>query len=147
MQEETVSVSDRGAVGLRPVAQVPERTGRRRTRLKGLALVGPLGQIVCERCYVAERSLPRIRGLIGWSELAAGEGMLLRPSWSIHTAFVGYPIDAVFLDDELAIMRVAHLKPFRAAVRFGARAVLELPAGTCEQLGLKPGDRLGWGRV
>jgi uncharacterized membrane protein (UPF0127 family) len=147
VHEESVSVADQGAVGLRPVPQLEARTTRRRTRLKGLALVGPAGQIVCERCYVAERSLPRIRGLIGWSELAPGEGMLLRPSWSIHTAFVGYPIDAVFLDGELAIIGVAHLKPFRAALRLGARAVLELPAGTCERLGLKPGDRLGWGRV
>jgi uncharacterized protein len=142
-----VSVSDQCAVNLPAVAQSEEHAGRRRTRLKGLALVGPLGQIVCEHCYVADRSLPRIRGLIGWSELAPGEGMLLRPSWSIHTAFVSYPIDAVFLDEELRILSVAKLKPFRAALRFGARAVLELPSGQCERLGLKPGDRLGWGRV
>jgi uncharacterized protein len=141
-----MSVSDQSAVGI-PVSQAEEHAGRRRTRLKGLALVGPEGQIVCERCYVAERSLPRIRGLIGWSELEPGEGMLLRPSWSIHTAFVRYPIDAVFLDDALKIVSIAHLKPFRAALRPGVKSVLELPAGQCERLGLKPGDRLGWGRV
>ena len=136
------------ALSLRSIPQQRQENARhRRTSLKGLALVGPHGQIVCERCYVAERSLPRIRGLIGWSELAPGEGMLLRPSWSIHTAFVRYPIDAVFLDDALAILAIAKLKPFRAALRLGASAVLELPAGQCKRLGLQPGDRLGWGRV
>ena len=142
-----MSVSDQGIVGLRAIDQSEGHDRRRRTRLKGLALVAPQGQIVCERCYVAERSLPRIRGLIGWSELAPGEGMLLRPSWSIHTAFVRYPIDVVFLDDDLKVLSIAHLKPFRAAFRWGAKAVLELPSGQCERIALKAGDRLGWGRV
>ena len=63
----------------------------RHSSLKRIVLVGSEGQIVCEQCYVADRSLARIRGLIGWRSLAANEGMLLRPSWSLHTAFLRFP--------------------------------------------------------
>jgi uncharacterized membrane protein (UPF0127 family) len=121
------------------------RSRARGPRLKGVVLVGPSGQIVCERCYVADRSLPRLRGLIGWRTLEEGEGMLLRPSWSIHTSFVRFPIDVAFLDEGLTILALRRLRPWRAAWEKGAHSVLELPAGQCERLGLEVGDRLGWG--
>lgn len=54
-----------------------------------------------------------------------------------------FPIDAVFLDEELLVLRVASdLKPWRAAARRGAHAVLELPAGECERRGIRAGERL-----
>ena len=69
--------------------------------------------------------------------------MLLRPASSIHTFFMRFPIDAVFLDEELRVLRVAPaLGPWRAVARRGARAVLELPAGTCERRGVREGDQL-----
>ena len=116
--------------------------------LREVVLVGPQGQIVCERCFIADRTLPRIRGLIGWSRLATSEGMLLRPSWSIHTAFVSFSIDAVFLDEELTVLAIRpRMKPWRAAWRRRAHAVLELAAGECQRLGVRPGDRLAWGAI
>ena len=56
------------------------------------------GRIVCERVVVADRAHRRMRGLLGRKYLRQGEGMVLRPGWSIHTAFMRFPIDAVFLD-------------------------------------------------
>jgi uncharacterized protein len=54
-----------------------------------------------------------------------------------------FPIDAVFLDGDGTVVRIAgDLRPWRAAGRRGARAVLELAAGECERRRLKPGDRL-----
>ena len=101
------------------------------------------GDIVCRRCTVADRPLERMRGLLGRRELAADEGMLLRPASSIHTWFMHFPIDAVFLDRELAIVATeADLSPWQAARARGARAVLELPAGASERHGLQPGERL-----
>jgi uncharacterized membrane protein (UPF0127 family) len=118
----------------------------KRSSLKKAVLIGPRGQVVCERCYVADRSLPRVRGLIGWKQLAGTEGMLLRPSWSMHTAFVRFPVDVVFLDDELTVLAIAHrLRPWHIAVERGAHSVLELAAGRCEQLGVSPGDSFAWG--
>jgi uncharacterized membrane protein (UPF0127 family) len=124
-----------------------ERSGAGRPKLRRVVLIGPAGQIVCERCYVADRSLPRLRGLIGWP-LAANEGMLLRPSAAIHTAFVPLPIDAVFLDRNLTVLAIVpNLKPWRIAWKRRAKSVLELSAGRCEQLGVGPGDTFAWGQL
>jgi len=54
----------------------------------------------------ALRPLPRLRGLLGRCELPAGEGLRLRPSPSIHTWLMPFPIDVVFLDKELRVLAV-----------------------------------------
>ncbi len=101
------------------------------------------GNVVCEHCLLAETALARLRGLLGRSGLSSGEGMLLRPASSIHTAFMRFPIDAVFLDREDRVLKVApELSPWRMAACKGARAVLELPAGEAQRRGLKPGVSL-----
>ncbi|PWU22215.1 MAG: DUF192 domain-containing protein [Candidatus Rokuibacteriota bacterium] len=116
--------------------------------MKKLVLVGTKGQVVCDVCHLADRPHTRLRGVIGMRQLKKGEGVLLRPTFSIHTAFVRFPIDAVFLDDELKVMSVEHeMKPWRLAGKRRARAVLELAAGECRRLGVHPGDRLGWGVI
>ena len=99
--------------------------------------------MVCERCTVADRALARLRGLLGRSELRAGEGLLLRPTPSIHTWFMRFPIDAVFVDGELRVLAVrSDLRPWRMAGRRGARAVLELAAGEAERRGVRVGTQL-----
>ena len=101
------------------------------------------GRTICERCKVADRPLTRLKGLLGRSELPRGEGLLLRPASAVHTWFMRFPIDAVFVDRDLVVVGVAaELRPWRAAGRRGARAVLELPAGEAERRGIEPGDAL-----
>jgi len=101
------------------------------------------GTVVCERCLLAETALARARGLLGRKDLPIGEGILLRPASSIHTAFMRFPIDAVFLDRDLQVVKVAtRLRPWRATGGLRAKAVLELPAGEAERRGLHAGDRL-----
>jgi len=57
--------------------------------------------------------------------------------------FMRFPIDAVFLDRELRVLRVVeNLAPWRVAGCRGAKAVLELPAGEGARVRLAPGDRL-----
>ena len=76
-------------------------------------------------------------------DLPAGSGLLIRPTNSIHTFFMRYPIDAVFLDREDRVLRVAsELAPWRLAAARRARSVLELAAGECARRGLEPGDAL-----
>jgi uncharacterized protein len=101
------------------------------------------GQVVCERCTVADRLPTRLRGLLGRPELPAGEGLLLRPAPSIHTWFMRFAIDAVFLDRELRVLAVrSGLGPWRVAGQRGARAVLELAAGEAGSRGISPGAQL-----
>ena len=77
---------------------------------------------------------------MGRRELAPGEGLLLKPTPSIHTWFMRFPIDAVFLDADLRVLDVKpHLRPWRFAGRRHTRAVLELAGGEAHRVHLRPG--------
>lgn len=100
------------------------------------------GISLCEGA-IADRPLPRMKGLLGRGHLPSGEGILLRPAPSIHTAFMRFPIDALFLDEGMKVLAIEpSLSPWRVAGRRGARSVLELAAGECHRLDVRVGDRL-----
>jgi uncharacterized membrane protein (UPF0127 family) len=114
-----------------------------RARVRVSAVQIAAGALVCERCVIADTPWLRLRGLLGRRELAAGDGLLLSPSSSIHMFFMRFAIDAVFLDAEGGVLRVVeNLKPWRLAAQRGSRAVLELAAGECERRGVSVGQRL-----
>lgn len=101
------------------------------------------GGTVCAKTMLADRPLTRMRGLLGRSQLPIGEGLLLTPAPSIHTAFMRFAIDAVFLDRDLRVLKtVEGMGPWRAAFQRRARSVLELPAGQVAQMRLRVGDQL-----
>jgi len=101
------------------------------------------GVVVCEECLVAATPFARLRGLLGHKSLPSGQGILLRPAASVHTFFMRFAIDVVFLDEDLQVVGIASdLSPWRAAGKRGARAVLELPAGECARRGLGVGDKI-----
>ena len=111
--------------------------------MQAVALRRKDGTIVCERCLLAETALTRMRGLLGRRELPSGEGILLKPASSVHMAFMRFPIDAVFLDRDLRVVKIAaDLRPWRLAGARGAKSVLEISAGEAAQRGLTVGDRL-----
>jgi len=100
-------------------------------------------RVVCASCTLADTMWARLRGLMGRRALGRGEGLLLRPSGSVHTCFMRFSIDVVFLDRELEVLAVsAAVRPWRVRACRGARAVLELPAGEADRVGVEPGDRL-----
>ena len=110
-----------------------------------IVLIGTEGQVLCERCEIADGFISRGRGLLGRTTLSRGHGLLIRPTWSVHTAFMRFAIDVVFLDAELTVLKLArNLRPWRAASRLRAHSVLELAAGECDRLGIGVGDRLAW---
>jgi uncharacterized membrane protein (UPF0127 family) len=111
--------------------------------LPQVALANDDGDVVVENCLLAETALSRCRGLLGRSGLSSGEGMLLRPASSVHTAFMRFAIDVVFLNRADRVLKVADdLGPWRMAGCRGARAALELPAGEARRRGLRPGVSL-----
>lgn len=100
------------------------------------------GRLVC-RCRVATSFASRFRGLMGGADLPRGSGLLLPGTSSVHTHFMRFPIDVVFLDSDLRIVSfVTALGPWRLAAAKSADSVLELAAGECERLGLAEGDVL-----
>jgi uncharacterized membrane protein (UPF0127 family) len=107
----------------------------------GLVRLG--GTIACERCTVAHRMLPRMKGLLGRKNLPAGEGMLIRPAPSIHTFFMRFPIDVVFLSRQGEVLKIAeHVAPWRTRSCRRSYAVLELAAGEAGRRGFAVGDRI-----
>ena len=104
-----------------------------------IALVGD--HVVCEPCVVAESFAARLRGLLGRRALPAREGMLIRRESSVHTFFMRFAIDVVFLDADERVLRVdANVGPWRLKACRGARSVLELAAGASARLSV--GDRI-----
>ena len=102
------------------------------------------GVTLVEDCELAASLWARARGLLGHAPLRAGQGMLISPCRSIHTWFMSFPIDAAFLDRG---SKVVHVIPDMAPGRvsphlFGARSVLELPAGALAAAGTVVGDQL-----
>jgi hypothetical protein len=84
-----------------------------------------------------------MKGLLGRRELPSGEGIWLKPASSVHMAVMRFAIDAVFLDHDDRVVKIAaDLQPWRMAGSRGAKSVVELPAGEAQRRGLKAGDRL-----
>ena len=95
------------------------------------------------RCRIADGFFSRLRGLLGRRGLEPGEGLLLSPSSSVHTLFMRFPIDVVFLDRGLRVVGVSDdVRPWRLTGRRGARHVLELAAGQAQAHGIRAGERL-----
>lgn len=87
----------------------------------------------------------RARGLLLRAPLQPGQGLLIEPCASVHTCFMGYALDLVFLDRAQRVLGWReNLPPWRAAGLRGAHATLELPAGSLAPLGLKVGQALHW---
>ena len=103
----------------------------------------PDGTLACERCVVADTAPARMRGLLGRDGLEEGEGLLIRPTNSVHMFFMRFAIDVVFVDRELAVRKIVErLRPWRMAGCRGARAALELPAGAASRYGITVGEQL-----
>ncbi len=102
------------------------------------------GTVVAEDVQVADGVWSRFWGLMGRRSLPEGSGLLLRPSSSIHTAFMRFPIDVVFLDREFRVVKVVpEMKPFRVTMAFGgARCALELNAGAAAKAQTEANDKL-----
>ena len=108
-----------------------------------MRLSGEDGAVVCEHCVLAATPWTRLKGLLGRRSLDPGEGLLIRPTGSIHMFFMRFAIDAVFLDRELRVLKIVpELKPWRMAAKKGAKQVLEIGAGEAARRGLEVGQKL-----
>jgi len=101
------------------------------------------GTILADRVFSAESFAARCRGLLGTRELGTGEGVWLRPCHAIHTCFMRYAIDALFLDKENRLLHAGTYAPWRMS-RYvpQSRGVLELAAGALARSGTRPGDQI-----
>ena len=101
------------------------------------------GQVLCHKMIVANNMLSRMKGLMFSSKLPDCDGFLISPCNSIHTFFMFYSLDILFLDKDFQIVKVLYdLSPWRMTwVYFKARHVLEMKAGMLKK-DLRAGDKI-----
>jgi hypothetical protein len=99
-----------------------------------------------EAIETADSSAMRTKGLLSRTGLEAGSGLWIVPCEAIHTFFMKFAIDVVFIDKKKRVRKtVPGLRPWRIAACLPAYSVLELPVGVIRSTGTMPGDQLEFG--
>jgi hypothetical protein len=99
------------------------------------------GTILATRLEAAHSSATRRRGLLGREGLLSGEGLWIAPCESVHTFFMRFAIDLVYLDRNHQARKVrSGVGPWRMSACLSAHSVLELPAGTIVATQTERGD-------
>jgi uncharacterized protein len=92
---------------------------------------------------VARSFFARLGGLLALPRLRDAQALVLAPCASVHTCFMRYAIDVVFIDKGGCVLKlVEHLAPWRATACWHAHAAIELAAGQARAHGLVPGARV-----
>jgi uncharacterized membrane protein (UPF0127 family) len=105
------------------------------------------GATIADRVQPAFDSRSRRQGLLRRDAFPAGEAIALAPCAAVHTWFMRFAIDIVFVSRGGEVLRVVHrVPPWRLSFAIGAHAVIELPPGSAEAAGLRRGDvlELAW---
>jgi uncharacterized membrane protein (UPF0127 family) len=101
------------------------------------------GRLVAHSVIPAFDSDARRKGLLGRDSFEQGSAIVIAPSNAIHTFFMQFPIDAVFVRRDGVVVKVCRsIPPWRMAAALWAYAVIELPGGTLTGDDVKVGDVL-----
>jgi len=96
-----------------------------------------------QKVRVAESLSSRAVGLLRTPRLMAGEGLWLTPCTSVHTWFMRYPIDILFIDADYRVLALQSLSPWRFSRWITkSHGVLELPSGMIVQTRTVVGDQI-----
>jgi uncharacterized membrane protein (UPF0127 family) len=126
------SSSSRAAHQATVTADLPLRI-LNRTRLSTLAT----------NAEVAKTSTARQRGLLGRTGLPQGGGLWIIPCESVHTFFMKFSIDLVYIDRKNVVRKVCrNVRPWRLSACLTAHSIIELPVGAIDRSHTAPGDKL-----
>jgi uncharacterized membrane protein (UPF0127 family) len=99
--------------------------------------------VISDNCHFANTVLKRVVGLLNRGRLDKGEGLLLDRCYGIHTFGMRFPIDVLFLDKDLCVIRVVKaLPPYRTCVVKKSIYVLEVPVGALDASRTGEGDQI-----
>jgi uncharacterized membrane protein (UPF0127 family) len=106
------------------------------------------GEVLATSALVADSSATRRVGLLKHSSLEPGEGLWIVPCEGVHSFFMKFDIDVVYLNRDKKVRKIRHaMKPWKLSLCLPAHSVLELPAGTARRTGTEPGDQLVFERL
>jgi uncharacterized membrane protein (UPF0127 family) len=99
---------------------------------------------IASKAQIAASMGQRIKGLLGRAGLEPDEAMVLKPCTSVHTIFMRFPIDVLFLDKNMQIIRlIQNMPPYRLSpFVWASHLAIELPAGKISQTNTQLGDRV-----
>jgi uncharacterized membrane protein (UPF0127 family) len=101
------------------------------------------GRVLAERLLPALDSAARKTGLLKHTSLADGEAMIIAPSNAVHTWFMKFDLDLLFVGRDGRVVKTrAAVKPWRMSAALRAFAVIEMRAGTLDDRDTRPGDVL-----
>lgn len=102
--------------------------------------------LLAKDAVMAERLSKRTKGLLDRTSYKGGEALIIKPCKSVHTWFMAFPIDVLFVDEENKVIRaISDLRPFRISpLVFKSACVIELPAGTIKLTNTTESDLLSF---
>ncbi|MGC2163721.1 MAG: DUF192 domain-containing protein [Silvibacterium sp.] len=99
--------------------------------------------VLAHSAEIANHGAARRKGLLGRSSLAPGEGLWIAPCEAVHTFFMKFPIDLVYLDRDKRVEKVrSNVRPWRMSACLSAHSIIELPVGTIHSSQTALGDKL-----
>ena len=99
--------------------------------------------VLADVAEVADTSAKRRTGLLKHTGLAPGDGLWIVPCESVHSFFMKFTIDVLYLDRQHRVKKIRpEMVPWRASACLTAHSVLELPAGSIVRTGTQKGDQL-----
>ncbi|HSA06720.1 MAG TPA: DUF192 domain-containing protein [Candidatus Gastranaerophilales bacterium] len=100
--------------------------------------------VLVEKLEIANNSFLRMKGLLGRKSMEEGEGLHIIPCNNIHSWFMKFEFDAIFIDKKNKIKFLIEKMPPNGGVKFcfSAYSVIELPAGAIAKTNVKIGDEV-----
>ena len=92
---------------------------------------------------IARTSAARQKGLLGRTSLPEGGGLWIIPCESVHTFFMKFPIDLVYINRKNVVKKVRrNVGPWKLSACLSAHSIIELPVGAIDRSQTNPGDKL-----
>ena len=98
--------------------------------------------IIADKVNIAKTFLTRSIGLLSKTSMPKDEGLIIKPCCSIHTFFMRFPIDVVFIDcKNMVVALYENVLPNRILpIHFSSLYVIELAAGQIANKGIEKKD-------
>ncbi|ACB85879.1 DUF192 domain-containing protein [Natranaerobius thermophilus] len=109
-----------------------------------MLIVKRTGQVLASEVIKADTFSKRFVGLMGKISMSSREALIIEPCNQVHTFFVFFPLDLLFIDSNNVIIKdLRNVPPFRITPKVAkASRVVELRGGSLDELDISSGDRL-----